>query len=275
MRLPMYQVDAFTDRLFSGNPAAVCPLTAWLPDEVLQRIASENNLSETAFTVPLGEHGLYALRWFTPTVEVDLCGHATLAAAWVHSFELDAGSRLRFQTRSGELVVTRRGDLLEMDFPSVPPHATAAPSALADILGHPPQAVYEMQRVHGTPYYLAVYEHAATVAGLAPDTDAMRDLMGANVIVTAPSAVPEHDFVSRFFAPAVGVPEDPVTGSAHCSLAPYWAERLGQNRLVGRQISARGGTVGCLVEGNRVRLQGKGVLYLCGEIRLPGEVVRP
>ena len=269
MRLPMYQIDAFTDQLFSGNPAAVCPLRAWLPDPILQRIALENNLSETAFTVPLESPGAYGLRWFTPTVEVDLCGHATLAAAWVHSFMLGAGSRLRFQTRSGELTVTRHEDTLEMDFPSVPPLPSGPPPALAAVLGHPPQEVHEMRPVHGARYFLAVYDRAAEVAGLSPDTDAMRDVLGANVIATAPSDTPDQDFVSRFFAPASGVPEDPVTGSAHCSLAPYWAARLGQERLVGRQISARGGTVVCILDGERVRLQGRGVLYLSGEIHLP------
>jgi PhzF family phenazine biosynthesis protein len=269
MQLPMYQVDAFTDELFAGNPAAVCPLSAWLPDETLHNIAQENNLSETAFTVPAGAPGTYALRWFTPTVEVDLCGHATLAAAWVHFFALGAGPLLRFQTRSGELIVQRHGDMLELDFPSVPPHPTVPPPALAGLLGRPPQSVHRMRPVHGAPYYLAVYEQASAVAGLSPDTDGLRSVLGANVIVTAPADSPGLDFVSRFFAPASGVPEDPVTGSAHCSLAPYWSDRLGKTRLVGRQISARGGTVVCVLDGDRVRLQGQGVLYLRGEISLP------
>lgn len=230
MRLPLYQVDAFTDRLFGGNPAAVCPLEEWLPDTTMQAIAAENNLSETAFFVREGEG--YALRWFTPAVEVELCGHATLASAYVIFHVLEpARERVLFRTRkAGTLVVTRRGDELAMDFPAWPASPVAAPPELAAALGKPPV------RVLAARDYLAVYEHAEDVAGLDPDLAAVARLDRFAVIVTAPG-VEGVDFVSRFFAPAKGVPEDPVTGSAHCTLTPYWAARLGKTRL---QAKSRG-----------------------------------
>lgn len=260
---PLYQVDAFTDRVFSGNPAAVCPLSSWPDDATLQAIAAENNLSETAFVVPEGEG--YRLRWFTPTLEVALCGHATLAAA---SVLLPDDGVVHFASLSGPLTVTRRGALLTMDFPAIPPQEATPPDGLLAVIGDTPEAFFTIRSVHGARYYMAVLSTAAQVAALTPDTAAMARDFHANVIVTAPGDG-AHDFVSRFFAPASGVPEDPVTGSAHCSLAPYWSARLGRSMLVGRQISRRGGTVRCEVVGDRVLLSGQCALYLEGRIHLP------
>jgi PhzF family phenazine biosynthesis protein len=224
MTIPIYQVDAFTMGSFSGNPAAVCPLNAWLDDDTMQNIAAENNLSETAFIVA-GE-GSYGLRWFTPAIEVDLCGHATLAAAYVvlnHlQPELDSVS---FETQSGELVVTRDGDRLSMDFPARAPTPVAVSEALSDALGEAPAEVYASRDI------LAVYEDEAGVRRLSPDQAKLLALdEGLGVIVTAKGDA--VDFVSRFFAPKAGVAEDPVTGSAHCTLVPFWAERLGAPGLI-------------------------------------------
>ncbi len=263
-RIPLHQVDAFTDRPFAGNPAAVCPLEAWLPDETLQAIAAENNLSETAFFVPRdGEPDAYDLRWFTPAAEVPLCGHATLASAHV-LFERDpALACVRFQTReSGPLEVTRDGDLLAMDFPSAPPGPCDPPDGLIDALGEPPDELLK-----GTHYYMAVYGREADVAALAPDFPAVARA-GAEVIVTAPGDAADLDFVSRFFAPSLGIDEDPVTGSAHCTLTPYWAKRLGKSKLRARQISARGGDVFCEDRGERVLLCGSAVTVIIGELKL-------
>jgi PhzF family phenazine biosynthesis protein len=260
MQLPIYQVDAFvTERPFSGNPAALCPLDAWLPDDVMQSIAAENNLSETAFFVPEGVG--YALRWFTPTTEVDLCGHATLASAYV-VFRFLAPERrsVSFRTReAGVLTVARDGDLLAMDFPARPPASCAAPAVLAEALGRPPAKILAARD------YLAVYETADEIAGLSPDFAAIAALDRFAVIATAPgdSGV---DFVSRFFAPAKGVDEDPVTGSAHCTLIPYWAARLGKTRLEARQLSRRGGALSCTLDGDRVTMAGRTALYLTGTI---------
>jgi len=272
VRLPLYQVDAFTDTLFAGNPAAVCPLPAWLPEPTMQRIAAENNLSETAFTVPEPDRGGFSLRWFTPTTEVTLCGHATLAAAWILVNSHGHAAPLRFFTRSGLLEVHQGdGGAMVMDFPALPPVGAASVAGLSAALGASPSALYEIRQVHNAAYYLALFDTPDDVAALRPDTAALRERFGANVIATAASTTPGVDFVSRFFAPASGVDEDPVTGSAHCTLAPFWAARLGRDRLVGRQISARGGTVGCTVVGDRVRLEGRAVVYLRGEILLPEE----
>ncbi|HXZ02752.1 MAG TPA: PhzF family phenazine biosynthesis protein [Stellaceae bacterium] len=259
MRLPLYQIDAFTDRRFGGNPAAVVPLEQWLPDAVLQAIAAENNLAETAFLRREGED--YALRWFTPTVEVDLCGHATLASAYaIFRFLEPQRERVGFQTReAGRLSVAKRGDLLAMDFPALPPRPCATPAGLAEALGKAPQAV--LQATRDT---LAVYGREEEVAALAPDMSALARLDCQAVIVTAPGG--GVDFVSRFFAPRLGIPEDPVTGSAHCTLAPYWAGRLGKPSLAARQISARGGEIACELKGDRVDLAGRCVLYLDGVI---------
>ena len=262
MRLPLYHIDAFvTEEPFSGNPAEVCPLAAWLPDAVMQAIAAENNLSETAFFVP--EDGDYRLRWFTPTTEVDLCGHATLASAFVIFRFLAPDLRnVRFRTeKAGTLAVGRDGELLALDFPARPPEPCAVPGELAAALGRAPAAVLAARD------YLAVYDDPEAVAGLAPDFAALAQLDRFAVIVTAPGRG-EIDFVSRFFAPAAGVAEDPVTGSAHCTLIPYWAARLGKTRLTARQISRRGGMLHCELRGERVAIAGRARLYLEGMIEI-------
>jgi len=258
MRLPIYQVDAFTDRIFAGNPAAVVPLKEWLPDATLQAIAAENNLAETAFFLPRGD--AYALRWFTPTVEVDLCGHATLASAHViFRFIEPERRRVAFETlRAGVLVVTRQGDELAMDFPAWPPQSAEPPSNFAAALGRNPTELLASRD------WFAVYEREADIAAINPDFAALRRLDRA-VIITAPGTG-GVDFVSRFFVPAAGIDEDPVTGSAHCQLIPYWAKRLGKERLAARQVSPRGGTLSCALEGDRVTIAGQARLYLEGTI---------
>jgi PhzF family phenazine biosynthesis protein len=260
MRIPLYQVDAFTSRLFGGNPAAVCPLAEWLPDATMQAIAAENNLAETAFFVAQGES--YLLRWFTPTVEVDLCGHATLASGYVVTHILRPERRsVRFDTlKAGPLEVTRDGDLLAMDFPAWPPERGPADPRILATLGKPPAESFVARG-----RTLAVFERAEDVAALKPDFAAMRQVPGADAIVTAPGR-DGTDFVSRYFAPNYGIDEDPVTGSAHCVLTPYWAKRLGKNELGARQISARGGDLVCTFRGDRVTLAGRAVLYLEGTI---------
>ena len=261
MNLPVFRVSAFTRDVFAGNPAAVCPLEAWLDDELLQAIASENNLSETAFIMRC-EDG-WRLRWFTPVMEVDLCGHATLAAAWVVTRKLDPEARqVRFLTRSGPLTVRVDGDLLRMDFPSQP----------AVALEHPPAALLQglggtLRFVGKAQYYFAVLDNASDVRNLEPDLNVLAQLDTIGVIVTAPGW--DVDFVSRFFAPSQGIAEDPVTGSAHCTLIPYWSERLGKQSLVARQISARSGDLLCQNRGDRVEIAGHAVPYMEGEIFLP------
>ena len=260
MRIPLYQVDAFTSRLFGGNPAAVCPLAEWLPEATMQAIAAENNLAETAFFVAQGAG--YLLRWFTPTVEVELCGHATLASGYVvtHILTPDRHS-VRFNTlKAGPLEVRRADDLLAMDFPAWPPEARPADARILAALGKPP-----VESFVACGRTLAVYERAQDVAALRPDFAAMRQVPGANAIVTA-SGGDGVDFVSRYFAPNHGIDEDPVTGSAHCVLTPYWAGRLGKQELRARQISARGGELACTLRGDRVTLAGRAVLYLEGTI---------
>jgi PhzF family phenazine biosynthesis protein len=262
MRLPLYQIDAFASAVFKGNPAAVVPLEDWLPDATLQAIAAENNLSETAFFVPQGDP--WRLRWFTPAVEVDLCGHATLAAAHVIFTRLAPGrDRIAFVTRSGKLEVTRRGDLLELDFPAVAAQVRSDAmtiDALADALGCRPDEAYVAMD------HMAVFRDEGQVAALKPDMGRIAALGGRGLIATAPGRA--CDFVSRFFGPAVGIPEDPVTGSAHCVLAPFWAKRLGKSRLSARQISARGGELACEDRGERVGIAGRAVLYLEGTIHV-------
>jgi PhzF family phenazine biosynthesis protein len=262
MRLPLYQVDAFTDHVFGGNPAAVVPLDSWLPEATMQAIATENNLSETAFFVHEGED-TFGLRWFTPVAEIDLAGHPTLAAAFViFRFITPSAQALTFRTlKAGTLVVTQRGDELAMDFPARPPQPCAVPPALVPALGKPPVQVL------GSRDYMAVYESAADVAALKPDFGAIAKLDRMAVIATAPGAG-DIDFVSRFFAPTHNINEDPVTGSAHCTLIPYWAERLGKTRLKARQISARVGDLSCEHRGERVTIAGRCVLYLEGAITL-------
>jgi predicted PhzF superfamily epimerase YddE/YHI9 len=259
MRLPLYQVDAFTDRLFAGNPAAVCPLDAWLPDATMQAIAAENNLAETAFFVREG--GDYALRWFTPTVEVDLCGHATLASGHVVMKFLEPQRQsVSFRTmKAGMLTVARRDDMLVMDFPARPATVTEPPPGLLAALGGKPREVLRARD------HLVVYDSAAEIAELQPDLAALAKVDCWAAVVTAPGDN-GVDFVSRFFAPAQGVPEDPVTGSSHTTLTPYWAKRLGKTELEARQLSRRGGSLRCTLNGDRVDIGGRAVLYLEGHI---------
>lgn len=265
MKLLLYQVDAFTDQLFGGNPAAVCPLEAWLPDSLLQQIAAENNLAETAFYVKDGDH--YALRWFTPTVEVDLCGHATLAAAFVlYEEEGYAAPELAFETRSGRLTVRREGTRLVMDFPA----DTLAPAELSAVVRAGLGNVQPVDTFRGASDYLVVLESEAELLALQPDFRRIaEDRSVRAVIVTASGAAPEVDFVSRCFAPQSGIDEDPVTGSAHTTLVPYWAQRLNKAHLTARQRSARGGTLYCTHRGDRVDIAGEAVLYLRGAIEVP------
>jgi PhzF family phenazine biosynthesis protein len=257
MKLDIYQVDAFTSELFHGNPAAVVPLQSWLSDAAMLEIAAENNLAETAFFVP-NDDGFH-IRWFTPALEIDLCGHATVASAYVLYKELGySGPQIRFTSKSGELRVSRDGGRFVLDFPSRPPVECEPPAGLAEALGATPALVLKSRD------YLAVFESESDILALKPDMRAISDLDVHAVIVTAPGG--SSDFVSRFFAPAVGVDEDPVTGSAHCTLTAYWAERLGKNTLFARQVSRRGGEIYCELAGDRVKLGGDAVLYLKGEI---------
>ena len=263
MRLPLFQIDAFAERVFQGNPAAVCPLDAWLPEALMQAIAAENNLSETAFCVPEGEG--YGLRWFTPLKEIDLCGHATLATAHVLFEHLGfAGAEIVFSTRSGALRVTRAGDRLAMDFPAKAVEPCAAPGALIEGLGRAPLEVY------GGRDYLAVFADAAEVRALRPDPRRLAELDRHGVTVTALGGAEDGDvdFVSRFFVPKFGVDEDPVTGSAHCSLTPFWAARLGKATLEARQVSRRGGRLQCTLAGERVILRGRAVTYMAATIEV-------
>lgn len=261
MRIPYFHVDAFTRQQFGGNPAGVCLLEgAWPPDELLQRIAAEHNLSETAFVLPLAHE--FALRWFTPKVEVDLCGHATLAAAFVLFHYVGySGTTVSFTTVSGPLAVERQGDMLVLDFPARPLQPCEMPEALVRGLGRTPLEVLRSRD------YCAVFATPEEIIGLAPDMvqlSQLDDCLG--IIVTAPGR--EVDFVSRFFAPRTGVPEDPVTGSAHSSLIPYWSQRLGKRRLTAHQLSARGGELFCEDWGERVKIGGYAVTYLRGEIEI-------
>ena len=259
MKIPIYQVDAFTSDVFSGNPAAVCMLDAWIDDSRLQAIAAENNLSETAFLVP-DEDG-FELRWFTPRTEVALCGHATLASAFVQFVCLKWNKdTIRFQTRkSGPLTVTRKGEILEMDFPARPAVPQSPPDGLSQALGIASEKVYGSKED-----LMVVLDSEKMVAGVKPDFAALEQVDCRGLIVTARG---DHcDFVSRFFAPRVGVPEDPVTGSAHCVLIPYWAAVLDKKELHARQVSKRGGELFCGLAGDRVRISGKAALYLEGTI---------
>jgi PhzF family phenazine biosynthesis protein len=275
MRIPIYQVDAFTSQRFHGNPAAVCPLEVWLEDEVLQAIAAENNLSETAFFVRQGK--AFALRWFTPTTEVDLCGHATLASAFVLAHCLgETADPLVFDSRGGTLKVARQGERLVLDFPCLPPTAEAVPTGVGEALGGAPQEVLMSRESTHHGNFLVVYGSAAEVAALAPEMAALEAFGQCGFIATAPGSTGSTgssedgvDFVSRYFAPAFGVPEDPVTGSTHCTLAPYWTDRLGRSpgdRLHARQISRRGGELTVRVQGDRVWIEGDAVLYFSGHL---------
>lgn len=263
MSIQQFVVDAFTKELFKGNPAAVCPLTHWLDDSVMQAIAAENNLSETAFFVPHanGQESGFDLRWFTPVAEIDLCGHATLASAHVLFQHLQyPASAIHFHTRSGELTVTQHQNRLEMNFPAIATEDCEAPPALLEGLGQPPLACLRADD------YLVVYSDEATVRNLAPDFHRLSHLDLRGVMVTAPG---DHcDFVSRFFAPKLGINEDPVTGSAHCKLAPYWANRLNRTTLEARQISPRGGELTCTLVEDRVLLSGQAVTFSMGTVLL-------
>lgn len=258
-KFPVFQVDAFADKVFTGNPAACCPLTEWLPDELLQSIAAENNLSETAFWVAKEE--AFHLRWFTPLAEVDLCGHATLASAHVMFNHLGfREAEIRFVTRSGDLTVVNTGQLLEMDFPAIPVTQMDFSERIAAALGRSPVRLFK------GPDIMAVFDNEEDILALQPDYPEIAAIDTRAIVATAPGR--ESDFVSRFFAPRVGVPEDPVTGSAHCILAPYWANVLGKEHLHAIQRSARGGKIECKVRGDRVLLRGGAVTYMQGEICL-------
>lgn len=261
MTIPIYQADAFTNQLYGGNPAAVCPLTEWLPDETMQKIAAENNLAETAFFVKTPEG--YHLRWFTPELEIDLCGHATLATAHILFTELVHNEpAIHFTTeKAGTLIVTRSGDRYTLDFPSRPPYPAELPEGLIGALGLgdklPKQVLLSRD-------YFLVYEDEQDILDIVPDHSALAKVDAIGIIVTAPGKT--VDFVSRFFAPAAGVAEDPVTGSAHCNLIPYWADLLGKNELHAYQLSARKGELWCEHKGDRALMSGNAVTYLKGEI---------
>jgi PhzF family phenazine biosynthesis protein len=267
MRIPLFHVDAFTNQLFRGNPAAICLLHAWLDDELLRKVAAENNLSETAFIVPKYGRSAddYDLRWFTPRGEVRLCGHATLASAYVLLNLLHPGRQeVRFETRfSGILTVRKIGELFAMDFPALFPKACAnAPDALISALAPtPPSALLEVNDT-----YIVVYDDADTIQNMRPDFARLERLHPFVVTVTAPGH--DVDFVSRYFKPSYGMPEDPVTGSAHCALTPYWAERLGKTELHAWQLSERGGELWCEMAGNRVILKGNAVLTMQGTLTI-------
>ncbi|MDX6463561.1 MAG: hypothetical protein QOE55_7258 [Acidobacteriaceae bacterium] len=265
MRAPIFQVDAFTTRRFAGNPAAVMPLEAFLADATLQAIAAENNLAETAFLVRDGED--FRLRWFTPATEVPLCGHATLASAAVVMERLEPGrTSVVFHSASGPLTVNRIGAGYVMDFPARPSEQIAPPAGLVQALGAEPGEVF------ANPFnYLAFFESALVLRGLSPDMQAVTRLDRPGVIVTAPeeeNGEGNYDFLSRYFAPAKGIPEDPVTGAAHCMLTPYWAHRLGKTSFRAFQCSRRGGEVLCRLRGDRVELEGSCVFYLEGEVEI-------
>jgi PhzF family phenazine biosynthesis protein len=260
MQLEYQQIDAFSQRPFGGNPAAVYRLDAWLADDLMQQIAAEHNLAETAFLVKEG--AVWHIRWFTPSTEMPLCGHATLAAA--HAlFECygEPGSVLDFICQSGELRVTREGERLVLDFPAQMPEEVQAPVGLEQALGFPPLAVLASDKL------VVLLESEQAVRTCRPDFAAIAAMPWLGVIVTAPGE--RHDFVSRFFAPAIGIDEDPVTGAAHCNLIPYWAKRLDKQQLSAYQCSARGGELLCRLEGERVKIAGYATLVASGRLYLP------
>jgi PhzF family phenazine biosynthesis protein len=253
--IPYFEVHSFTDKIFSGNPAGVCLLETTIDDDLMLRIAAENNLSETAFVVAQDEH--HELRWFTPTVEVDLCGHATLATAFVFFDQLEyEDDAIVFDTLSGELTVWKDASFIVMDFPARPPQPAEIPGSLSDGLGRSVENVLKSRD------YVVVLEREEEVRNLRPDFDALAQIEAEGVIATAPGE--EVDFVSRYFAPREGIPEDPVTGAAHCTLAPYWSERLGKERLRARQVSKRGGDLWLRAKDDRVMIAGRAVLYAKG-----------
>jgi PhzF family phenazine biosynthesis protein len=260
MNLQIFQVDAFTKTPLRGNPAAVCPLTEWLADDVMLKIAAENNLSETAFFVKKDD--FYELRWFTPTIEIDLCGHATLGAAHVifNCLNLEDKEVKFYSPRSGNLSVEKQGDVLVMDFPKFGLNDMEISEDLIKAVGKKPLQVWETQGY----MTMLLFETEDEIKSLEPDMSALMDIPFDEVIVTAKGT--DADFVSRLFAPRIGIPEDPVTGATHCSLIPYWAERLGKQELYARQLSKRGGELFCKLDGERVKIGGNAALYLKGEI---------
>ena len=267
MSYPIYQVDAFTSELFKGNPAAVMPLEKWLPDETLQALAAENNLSETAFFVP--EPGVddsdFHIRWFTPNIEVPLCGHATLASAWVIFNKLNwPAEHIRLHSKSGPLGVHKtQDDWLVLDFPNLPIEERETPALISEALaGAPTTAFY----VPSDANYMVVLENEAAVKATQPDMRLLKELDNLGLIVTAPGET--ADFVSRYFAPGAGLDEDPVTGSIHSVLAPYWAETLGKTKLEARQLSSRGGLLRCELKGDRVAIAGQATFYMEGTVHL-------
>jgi predicted PhzF superfamily epimerase YddE/YHI9 len=259
MKIPIFQVDAFSGKIFGGNPAAVCPLEAWIDDAVMQSIAAENNLAETAFFTKEGEH--YRLRWFTPACEVDLCGHATLASAFVYLNKLDPSKNsIQFETRSGTLTVRREGEMLALDLPALPPWKSAAiPAELRSGLERQPKELWQVKN-----NYFAIYETEDEVRRARPVFSLLEKLHPFGVCITAPGK--NSDFVSRYFAPSYGINEDPVTGSTHCSLTPYWAKLLGKTSLHALQVSRREGELWCAMAGERVIVKGRAALYLEGMI---------
>ncbi|WP_328188082.1 PhzF family phenazine biosynthesis protein [Marinobacter sp. OP 3.4] len=267
--LPLYQVDAFTNQVFRGNPAAVMPLEQWLPEDTLQALALENHLSETAFLVPEpeGSEADFHIRWFTPGAEVPLCGHATLASAWVLFNRLDwPREQIRFRSRSGPLSVSSQsGDWLELDFPALEYQSVPMPDILSRALPGLPEPVHEVPRDTNL---LVILENETAVRNVTPDLTILKKLGNQGLIVTAPGD--DCDFVSRYFAPGIGIDEDPVTGSIHSVLTPYWSERLGKQQLLARQLSARGGELRCELAGDRVKIAGQAAFYMEGTVHLPG-----
>jgi len=260
MKLQIFQADAFATNLFKGNPAAVVPLKQWLPDELMQQIALENNLSETAFFIPEGDH--FHIRWFTPKAEVKLCGHATLATAHVIFNELNfQGEQIEFNSKSGILTVKKVGDKLQLDFPADFAQPVEPIPAFAEAFGTHPLATFK-----GRTDYLLLFDSEETIRGFQPDILLLLSTNARGIMVTAKGN--EVDFVSRFFAPAVGVNEDPVTGSAHTTLIPFWAKRLNKPEMTALQLSARGGQLWCTLSGDRVLIAGKAITYLRGEIEI-------
>lgn len=259
MKLKIYQVDAFARHAFEGNPAAVCPLDAWLPDALMQSIAAENNLSETAFLVREGDR--FAIRWFTPTTEVDLCGHATLASAFV-LFECEGyrNERIYFESKSGELAVSRDADLLVLDFPAQPPEPCAVPDGILAAFGAEPVECLKAADL------IVIYEDEQFVRAIAPDIEILKAVDSRGIIVSAAST--EYDIVARFFGPNVGIDEDPVTGSAYTQLVPYWADKTGKTTFHAKQASDRGGELFCELAGDRVLIGGRAVKYLEGVIEI-------
>ncbi len=268
MQIPIYQIDAFTNTLFGGNPAAVMPLERWLPDEVLQAIAAENNLSETAFFVPTHERedADFHIRWFTPTAEVPLCGHATQAAAWVvfNKYEWPH-VKVRFQSKSGLLSVLRRpDDSLELDFPNLAYEPCSTPELIKAAMPEAPDNAFF---VPNDTNYMVVLDSENAVGAAAPDLQSLSLLGNQGLIITAKGD--QCDFVSRYFAPGVGIDEDPVTGSIHSVLTPYWAQQTGNSAFTARQLSKRGGDLHCELRGDRVAISGHAVFFMEGSVQLP------